>query len=67
MQNVKIVAMTGTPVINDPFETAILFNINGIELKTKPSETPISKYVVFFNEYLFNIFVIILNLLCGMF
>jgi len=26
-QNVKIVAMTGTPVINDPFETAILFNI----------------------------------------
>ena len=26
-QNVKIIAMTGTPVINDPFESAILFNI----------------------------------------
>jgi superfamily II DNA or RNA helicase len=26
-QNAKIVAMSGTPVINDPFELAILFNI----------------------------------------
>ncbi len=26
-QNVKIIAMTGTPIINDPFESAILFNI----------------------------------------
>ena len=26
-QNVKIIAMSGTPLINDPFEAAILFNI----------------------------------------
>jgi len=26
-QNAKIIAMSGTPVINDPFEAAILFNI----------------------------------------
>jgi hypothetical protein len=26
-QNVKIVALSGTPIINDPFEVAILFNI----------------------------------------
>ena len=26
-QNVKIVALSGTPIINDPFEAAILFNI----------------------------------------
>ena len=26
-QNAKIVALSGTPLINDPFETAILFNI----------------------------------------
>jgi hypothetical protein len=26
-KNVKIVALSGTPIINDPFECAILFNI----------------------------------------
>ena len=26
-QNAKIIAMSGTPIINDPFETAVLFNI----------------------------------------
>ena len=26
-QNAKIVALSGTPLINDPFEAAILFNI----------------------------------------
>ncbi len=26
-QNAKIIAMSGTPVVNDPFESAILFNI----------------------------------------